>query len=114
MTARFAPALTGWQAHARPFGFEAEMEYSGTAFRWLGGAPVIPALYAAIEGPRILKRAGIEAIRAKSVRQTTRLVELADARGFTVHAPRDAARRGGGRGVRRPPHFHGGARPLFA
>ena len=37
----------------------------------------------------------MEAIRAKSVRQTTRLIELADARGFSVTAPRLADRRGG-------------------
>ena len=95
MTARFAPALTGWQAHRRPFAFEPEMEYAENAYRWLGGTPVIPALYAALEGPRILRRAGIEAVRAKSIRQTSLLVELADARGFPVHAPRDVARRGG-------------------
>lgn len=95
MTARYSPSLTGWQAHARPFGFEPEMEYADTAFRWLGGTPAIPALYAATEGPRILRRAGIDAVRAKSVRQTTRLIELADARGFAVHAPREAGRRGG-------------------
>ena len=92
---RLKPSLTGWQAHARPFGFEPEMEYAGDAFRWLGGTPVIPALYAAREGPKIIRRAGIEAIREKSVRQTSRLIELADARGYTVNAPRDAASRGG-------------------
>jgi kynureninase len=92
---RLTPALTGWQAHARPFEFEAEMDYAPDAFRWLTGTPVIPALYAAIEGPRIVRRAGIEQIRAKSMRQTERLVELADARGYRVHAPRDAASRGG-------------------
>ena len=37
----------------------------------------------------------IEAIRAKSTRQTARLIELADARGWKVSAPRDPARRGG-------------------
>jgi kynureninase len=95
VSARLAPAMTGWQAHARPFAFEPEMEYASDAFRWLNGTPVIPALYAAIEGPRIVRRAGIERIREKSVRQTTRLIELADERGYTVHAPRDAARRGG-------------------
>lgn len=89
------PSLTGWQAHARPFGFEPEMDYAAGIFRWLGGTPVIPALYAAIEGPRILRRAGIEAIRAKSTRQTARLIELADARGYPVSAPRDPERRGG-------------------
>ncbi len=95
MTARFAPALTGWQAHARPFAFEGEMDYAEGAARWLGGTPVIPALFANIEGPRIVKRAGIDAIREKSVRQTTRLIALADARGYKVSAPREPARRGG-------------------
>lgn len=94
-SATFAPALTGWQAHARPFGFEGEMDYADGAARWLGGTPVIPALFANTEGPRIIKEAGIEAIRAKSIRQTARLIELADVRGYTVSAPRDAARRGG-------------------
>jgi kynureninase len=92
---RVAPALTGWQAHARPFAFEPEMEYADDAFRWLNGTPVIPALYAAQEGPRIVRRAGVEAIRAKSIRQTSRLIELADARGYRVRAPRDPAQRGG-------------------
>lgn len=95
MTQRFAPSLTGWQAHARPFAFAQEMEYAPNAFRWLGGTPVIPALFAATEGPRIVRRAGIDAIRAKSTRQTSRLIDLADARGYAVHAPRDSARRGG-------------------
>jgi kynureninase len=92
---RFAPSLTGWQAHARPFGFEPDMEHTTGAFRWLNGTPVIPALYAAIEGPRLVRQAGIDAVREKSVRQTRRLIALADARGYTVHAPRDDARRGG-------------------
>ncbi len=92
---RFAPALTGWQAHARPFAFEGAMDYAAGAARWLNGTPVIPALYAAIAGPKILRQAGIEAIRAKSIRQTSRLIELADSRGYSVHAPRDSARRGG-------------------
>lgn len=92
---RVAPALTGWMGHARPFAFEADMDYAAGITRWLGGTPGIPALYAAAEGPRILRRAGIEAIRAKSIRQTTRLIELADARGYPVTAPRDAAQRGG-------------------
>jgi kynureninase len=107
------PALTGWQAHARPFAFEPEMDYALGAFRWLNGTPVIPALYAAIEGPRIVRRAGIDAIRAKSVRQTTRLIQLADDRGFRVHAPRDAERRGGTVAIR-VPHAYEVAQTLLA
>ncbi|HEY8164326.1 MAG TPA: aminotransferase class V-fold PLP-dependent enzyme [Gemmatimonadaceae bacterium] len=90
-----APALTGWQAHARPFAFEDRMEYTLGAFRWLNGTPVIPALYAAAEGPRILRAAGIRAIREKSIRLTGRIVELALQAGYEVTAPRDPARRAG-------------------
>ena len=90
-----APALTGWQAHARPFAFEPEMEHGSGIARWLGGTPAIPALYAAAEGPKIVRRAGVDAIRAKSTRQTQHLIALADKRGYTVRAPRDASRRGG-------------------
>jgi kynureninase len=95
VSATLAPALTGWQAHRHPFAFEPEMEYADAGWRWLGGTPVIPALFAATEGPRIVREAGIEAVRAKSVRQTERLIALADARGYAVAAPRDASRRGG-------------------
>ena len=90
-----APALAGWQAHARPFAFEDEMEPAQGIARWLGGTPAIPALYAATEGPGIVRRAGIDAIREKSSRQTSRLMALAEERGYPVHAPRDPARRGG-------------------
>ena len=95
VSATVAPALTGWQAHRQPFAFEPEMAYADGAWRWLGGTPVIPALFAATEGPRLLRAAGIERVRAKSLRQTTRLIELADARGFPVTVARDPARRGG-------------------
>jgi kynureninase len=92
---QLSPALTGWQAHARPFAFEDSMEYTTGPFRWLNGTPVIPALYAAAEGPKILRRVGVAAIREKSLRLTTRLIELADERDFRVNAPRDPSRRGG-------------------
>ncbi len=89
------PALTGWQAHARPFAFEEQMDYAAGASRWLGGTPVIPALYAAAEGVKIIASAGIDSIRKKSVRQTSRLMELADERGFRVFSPRDPDHRAG-------------------
>lgn len=90
-----APALTGWQAHARPFAFEERMEYAPGAFRWLNGTPVIPALYACAEGVKIIRRAGVDAIRDKSIRQTSKLIELAESRGYRVFAPRDSKVRGG-------------------
>lgn len=95
MNERVAPALTGWQAHAHPFAFADGMDHAAGARRWLGGTPVVPALYANIEGPRVLRRAGMDAVREKSVRQTTQLIALADARGYRVSAPRDETWRGG-------------------
>jgi len=89
------PALTGWQAHAQPFAFDEAMRFADGAWAWLGGTPVVPALYANAAGPRLLADAGMERVRAKSVRQTERLIALADARGYPVRAPRDAERRGG-------------------
>ena len=95
MSERLAPALTGWQAHKRPFAFDTTMEPAEGIWRWLGGTPTVPSLYAATEGPRIVHAAGMEQVRAKSLRQTAMLVELADARGYRLTAPRDPARRGG-------------------
>jgi kynureninase len=107
------PSFTGWQAHERPFAFEGDMHYAGHAWRWLNGTPPIPALYAAIEGPRTVRRAGIDAVRAKSIRQTSRLIALADERGYKVTAPRDDARRGGTVAFD-VPHAYGVAQALLA
>ena len=112
-TGALSPSFTGWQAHERPFAFESEMEYADHAWRWLNGTPSIPSLFAAIEGPRIVRRAGIERVREKSVRQTSKLIELADARGYRVTAPRDNARRGGTVAFD-VPHSYGVAQALLA
>ena len=71
------------------------MDYATGPARWLNGTPVIPALYAAVEGVKLIRKAGIGAIRKKSMRQTSRLIELADARGFRVFSPRDPDRLAG-------------------
>lgn len=95
VSAAVAPALTGWQAHRHPFAFEPEMDYADGAWRWLGGTPVIPALFAATAGPQLLREAGMDAVRAKSLRQTSRLIALAEARGFALTVAREPHRRGG-------------------
>src|SRR5262249_15698682 len=46
-------------------------------------------------GYEIVAEAGVDRIREKSVRQTTRLIELSDAHGLTVRSPRNSAERGG-------------------
>jgi kynureninase len=112
-TASLSPSFTGWQAHEHPFAFDGEMHYASGAWRWLNGTPAVPALFAAIEGPRLLRRAGIENVRAKSVRQTSRLIELADARGYAVTVPRNPDQRGGTVAFD-VPHAYGVAQALLA
>jgi kynureninase len=89
------PRLTGWMAHRRPFAFEPTLERREDAWRFLHGTPAIPAMYAAREGLRILRVIGSEAIRSKSLRQTRRLIELADAAGYEITSLREPDRRGG-------------------
>ena len=92
---RLAPRLTGWMAHARPFAFAPALERRTDAWRFLHGTPNIPAFYAARAGLEVIRRVGIPAIRAKSQRQTARLIALAEARGYRCTTPRDPDRRGG-------------------
>jgi kynureninase len=92
---RLTPRLTGWIAHAEPFAFSPVLERRSDPWRFLHGTPNIPALYAARAGLEIILRVGIAAIRAKSQRQTARLIALAAARGYRSTTPRDPARRGG-------------------
>ena len=90
------PTFTGWFAHDNPFGFEVDaIRYTSSAYRFMNGTTSIPALEAARPGLTIVGAAGIDRIREKSTRQTARLIELADRRGWTVNTPRDAERRGG-------------------
>jgi kynureninase len=92
---RLEPTLVGWQAHARPFAFEPELEYAEGAARFLTGTPNVPALYAATAGYDLIEEIGVEAIRANSLAQTELLMGLLDEAGFDVRSPRDPARRGG-------------------
>ena len=99
---RLEPTLVGWQAHKRPFAFEPELEYADGVARFLTGTPNVPALYAATAGYDIVEEAGVDRIRANSVRQTELLVGLLDEAGFDVVSPREPERRGGSVVVRTP------------
>ncbi|HLK48321.1 MAG TPA: aminotransferase class V-fold PLP-dependent enzyme [Bryobacteraceae bacterium] len=90
------PRLTGWMAHRAPFAFDSgAMDYADDSFRFLNGTPAIPALYAARAGYEIINEVGVERIRAKSMRQTARLINLSQEAGFAVRCPVDPCDRGG-------------------
>jgi kynureninase len=103
---KLEPSFTGWMAHASPFAFEAPpMRFRDDALRFALGTPPIPALYAAREGPKVIAEASggdMNVIREKSLRQTQRIMDLADARGFELRTPREPERRGGSVSVLMP------------
>jgi kynureninase len=93
---KLQPALTGWLAHKRPFNFEVgPIDRRDDSFRFLNGTPQVPALYACQPGIDMIRRVGVERIRAKSARQTQRIMDGALARGWRVNTPRDPSERGG-------------------
>jgi len=96
------PAITGWQAHARPFAFEPEQDYADGAARFLTGTPNVPALYAATAGYDVVEEVGVERIRRRSIEQTALLADLLEEAGFPVGSPREPERRGGTVVVRPP------------
>ncbi|GAB4156231.1 MAG: kynureninase [Planctomycetota bacterium] len=90
------PSFTGWAAHRDPFAFSiAGQDYRDDAGRFHTGTPNIPALYAGRKGIEIVAGIGLDAIRAKSRRLTSLLVEEADRAGLPLKSPRDPERRGG-------------------
>jgi kynureninase len=90
------PRLTGWVAHRNPFAFDpGAIDFAPDAYRFLNGTPNIPGLYAARSGYEIIGEVGVENIRAKSIRQTTKLIAMAEEGGFRINSPKDAAQRGG-------------------
>lgn len=91
-----SPRLTGWLSDARPFDFVVnEHVLTNGPYRFLNGTPNIPGLYAARPGLRIVKEAGVEAIRQRSIHQTALLVREAEQRGWRTRCPLDPDRRGG-------------------
>jgi kynureninase len=93
---RLEPAFTGWVAHERPFEFAGgPIRYADTAYRFMNGTPNVPALYSARTGYEIVNQIGVPAIREKSLRQTQRLMDLADEAGIRVNTCRTPGLRGG-------------------
>ena len=93
---RMEPAVTGWAAHARPFGFETgAIDYAAAPERFQSGTPNVPALYAARAGYEIVNEVGVPEIRARSLQLTRRIIDHASSRGYRLNTPTEDAVRGG-------------------
>jgi kynureninase len=96
LAGRLEPAVTGWQADAEPFEFRpGPVRHARGAWRFLTGTPAVAPLYACRPGYRMIAAVGVEAIRARSLELTGRLIARAEERGLEVRTPRQAAARGG-------------------
>lgn len=90
--------LTGWFGHAQPFAFETQYRPAAGISRMLVGTPPIISLAALEVGVDLLLQASIDALRAKSLRQSELFINLVEqeleGHGFAVSSPRDPSRRG--------------------
>ena len=90
------PGIVGWAAHAQPFEFmTGEILYAGNPERFQSGTPNVPSIYSARAGYEIVGEIGVPAIRAKSLRLTRRLMDLAAESGYRVNTPPLDDERGG-------------------
>jgi kynureninase len=91
--------IWGWFSQRDQFAMGPRYDPAGGMAKFMTGTPPILAIAAVEEGVKLLLEAGLQEIRAKSVRLTEYLIELGDAwlqpLGCTLASPRDAGRRGG-------------------
>jgi kynureninase len=92
------PRLTGWFGLANPFSYEPTTnvpEHHPTALRFLAGTPNVPGMFAAREGLRLIRQIGVPAIRERSQKLTSRIIDEALSRGLTIRTPHDPELRSG-------------------
>jgi kynureninase len=90
--------LSGWMGHAAPFAFEPEYRPAPGIGRQLCGTPPVLSMSAIGAGVELLERAGMAAVRAKSLALAELFIRLAERScgrlGLTLASPREATRRG--------------------
>ncbi len=95
---RLANPISGWMGSNRPFEFALDYRPAAGLGRFLTGTPAIVSLALIEPGLDLLLEAGIEAVRAKSVRQTEYLIDLWEMLlaplGYRLNSPRQTQRRG--------------------
>ncbi len=89
------PRMTGWFGDDDPFGFQPEPGvHPDVRRRFMGGTTAVASMYHAVEGMRILRKAGIAHVREHSLALTEQCIARADAAGMPLQSPRPAERRG--------------------
>ena len=99
------PPLSGWMGHAAPFEFSDRYEPGAGIRRQLCGTPAILGLAALEEGVRIMARADMARVRAKSMRLGRLFLDLVaqECPGvFAMHCPAEPEARGSQVSLRHP------------
>jgi kynureninase len=98
LQAELLSPIWGWLGHRAPFEFAPDYAPAPGISRFLAGTPAILAVAAIEPGVDLVLDAGLERLRAKSIRQTDYLIGLWEAwlapLDFRLHSPRDASCRG--------------------
>lgn len=98
--------LWGWFAAKNPFAFELDFAPADNISRYRVGTPPMLSMKALEPALDIVLEAGIERLRAKSVRQTDYLISLAEQRlvplGFGIGTPKRSEMRGSHVSLRHP------------
>lgn len=91
--------LWGWLGRADPFEMEQGYVPAAGIRSMMSGTPTIPGVLAVRAGVELIREAGIDAVRAKSIALTEMAVYFYDAAlaplGFSLGSPREIDRRGG-------------------
>ena len=106
LQAQLHAPMWGWFGCQKPFDFAPDYVPADDLRRFLVGTPPVLSMHAITPALDIVLQAGVERLRAKSVRQTEYLIHLAEQwllpLGFTLGSPRQAARRGSHVSLRHP------------
>lgn len=95
---RLRNPISGWIGQASPFDFDLDYEPTPGMQHFLTGTPPVLSLSAVEPGLDLLLEAGMDRVRARSVRLSETLIRLWEARlrplGFRLNSPRDPSQRG--------------------
>ncbi len=90
--------ITGWMSQANQFDFDLKYEPVAGIEQFLTGTPTLLSIAPIAVGVEMILEAGMHNLRAKSLAQTSYLIELWEEMlapvGFTLNSPREDGRRG--------------------
>ncbi|CAN5801866.1 kynureninase [soil metagenome] len=89
------PAYPGWIGHSSMIGFDEAYVPAQGARRFQQGTPPMEPIYTARAGLKFVRECGIDALRARSLILTQRLIDAVDRHHLTLRTPREAQARGG-------------------